>query len=113
MNQLIHFIGMAGTGSGGEQPNAIMQFQPLLAIIAVMYFFLMRPQAKKQKEHKLMLEALEKGDKVLTAGGLVGTIAAIKEKENTVLVKLAETLKVEVARASIAQVLKKKSEPGQ
>lgn len=109
MNQIIHFLGAAGTG-GAQQSNPLMNFLPLILIIGIMYFLLLRPQAKKQKEHRAMLESLEKGDKVITTGGIVGTIAGIKDKESFLIVKIAENVKVEIARSAIAQVIKKKTE---
>ncbi|MCK5145444.1 preprotein translocase subunit YajC [bacterium] len=99
---------MANPGSGGGNP--IMAFAPLIMIIVVMYFFMIRPQAKKQKELKAMMENLEKGDKVLTNGGIIGTIQGIKEAEGLIYLKIAENLKIEMTRAAITQVLKKKKE---
>ena len=96
--------------SGGQSHNQLLSLLPIFLMIAVMYFLIMRPNAKKQKEHKSMLETLEKGDKVMTTGGIVGTIAGVKEKENTLLVKVSDQVKLEIARAAIAQVLKKKAE---
>ena len=111
MNPVFYFLGMAGNSGGAQQQgNPLLSFLPLFVIIAIMYLFLMRPQAKKQKELKQMLEALEKGDKVLTSGGIVGEIAGVKEKENMLIVKIADNVKVEMLRSSIAQVIKKKSE---
>jgi preprotein translocase subunit YajC len=102
---------MGGTGSGGGQgANPLLTFLPFIAIIFVMYFLMIRPQAKKQKEHKAMLEKLEKGDKVLTSGGIIGTIAGVKENEGLLIVKIADNVKVELSKGSIAQVLKKRSE---
>jgi len=107
---MIYLAGMAGAGGGGaQQGNPLMNFLPLILIIVIMYFLLLRPQAKKQKEHRAMLEALEKGDKVVTTGGIVGTIAGIKEKENLLIVKIADTVKIELSRSAVAQVLNKKA----
>ena len=90
-----------------KQPNPLISFVPLLLIIVIMYFLLLRPQAKRQKELRKMLDSLEKGDRVLTVGGIIGTIQGFDEKENTVILKIAENVKVEATRSSIAQVLKK------
>ncbi len=101
---------MGGSGSGGGQGgNPLLGFLPLILIIFVMYFLMIRPQAKRQKEHKAMLEKLDKGDRILTAGGLVGTIAGIKEVEGLLIVKIADNGKVELSKKSVAQVLKRKS----
>ncbi|RKY82579.1 preprotein translocase subunit YajC [candidate division KSB1 bacterium] len=100
---------MAGqSGANAQQSNPLLGFLPLVLILVIMYFLMLRPQAKKQKEHREMLSKLEKGDKVVTAGGIFGTIAGIKEKENTVILKVADNVKIEITRSSIAQVLKKK-----
>ncbi|MFC1568612.1 preprotein translocase subunit YajC [bacterium] len=97
----------AGSGGGAQQTgNPLMNFLPLFAIIIIMYLLMILPQQKRQKEHQKMLNNLQKGDKVLTSGGIMGSIAGIKEKEKTVLLKIAENTKIEILRSSIAQVLK-------
>ena len=107
---MYHVMLLMGSGGGGGQGNSMLGFLPLLAIIVVMYLLMIRPQAKKQKEHKAMLAQLQKGDRVLTSGGIVGTIAGIKENEGLLIVKIADNVKVELSRHSVAQVIKKKSE---
>ena len=109
MHHIILLMGTAGSG-GGQQGNPLLGFMPLVLIIVIMYFLMIRPQAKKQKEHRAMVEQLQKGDRVLTSGGIVGTIAGIKENEGLLIVKIADNVKVELSRGSVAQVLKKKSE---
>lgn len=106
MNHIVMLMGGAPAG-GGTAGNPILGFLPLIAIILIMYLLMIRPQAKKQKEHKAMLAALKKGDRVVTAGGIFGTIAGIKENENIVIVKIAENVKVELSRGSIGQVIQK------
>ena len=98
---------MTGAGAGGQQGGSpILGFLPLILIVFVMYFLMIRPQAKRQKEHKAMIQQLQKGDKILTSGGLVGTVAGVKEKEGLLIVKIADNVKVELSRNSVAQVLK-------
>ena len=87
-----------------------MGFLPLVLIIFIMYFLMIRPQAKRQKEHKAMLGNIEKGDRILTSGGILGTVAGIKENESILIVKIADNVKVEMNKSAIAQVIKKKSE---
>jgi len=99
-------MGASGTG-GGQGGNPILGFLPLILIVFVMYFLMIRPQAKRQKEHKAMVQQLQKGDKILTSGGIVGTVAGIKEKESLLIVKIADNVKVELSRNSVAQVFKK------
>ena len=70
-----------------------------------MYLLIFRPQAKKQKQQKMMIEMLKKGDKIVTVGGVYGQIVGIKEKEGTIVVKISDTTKIELARSSIAKVM--------
>ncbi|MDA7963356.1 preprotein translocase subunit YajC [Ruegeria sp.] len=86
--------------------GAIAQFLPLILIFGIMYFLLIRPQQKKMKEHKAMVEALRRGDQVVTQGGLIGKVAKVKD-DGEVEVEIAEGVKVRVVQATIAQVLNK------
>ena len=88
---------------GGGQANPIQAFLPLIFIFVIFYFLLIRPQQKKQKETKKMLEALKKNDKVITAGGIHGTVMNVKER--TVMVKIADNVKIEVNKSSVVGVL--------
>ena len=87
--------------------GAIAQFLPLVLIFAIMYFLLIRPQQKKMKEHQAMVEAVRRGDQVVTQGGLIGKVSKVKEGENEIEVELAEGVKVRVVKSTIAQVLNK------
>ena len=109
MSSISLTLAMAGSGSGSAG-NPIAAILPMFAIIIVMYLLMILPQQRKQKEHRKMLDNIQKGDKVITAGGLVGSIAGIKEKENTVLLKVSDTTKIEILRSSIAQIVKGKTE---
>ena len=82
----------------------IGQFIPLILIFVIFYFFLIRPQQKKAKEHKIMVEGLKRGDKVVTTGGIIGTVDRIIDNEK-VEVEIAENIKVEVLRANGIQGL--------
>lgn len=86
--------------------NAIAQFIPLILIFAIMYFLLIRPQQKKMKEHQNMVNALRKGDQVVTQGGLIGKVVKVKE-DNELEVQIAEGVKVRVVQSTISQVLNK------
>ncbi len=109
MYHILFAMGTSGSGNGSGS-SSMLSFLPLILIVVVMYFLMIRPQAKKQKEHRAMLEKLEKGDRVLTSGGIIGTIAGIKENEGLLIVKIAENVKIELSKNSVAQVIKKKSE---
>ena len=87
----------------------IGQFIPLILIFIIFYFFLIRPQQKKVKEHKLMVENLKRGDKVVTSGGIVGTIERIIDNEK-VEVSISENVNVEVVRSTGIQCLINKTD---
>ncbi|MEX0308209.1 MAG: preprotein translocase subunit YajC [Ruegeria sp.] len=87
--------------------GAIAQFLPLILIFAIMYFLLIRPQQKKVKEHQAMVEAVRRGDQVVTQGGLIGKVSKVKEGENEIEVEIADGVKVRVVKSTIAQVLNK------
>ena len=84
--------------------SGIGQFIPLILIFVIFYFFLIRPQQKKVKEHKAMVENLKRGDKVVTSGGIVGTVERIIDNDK-VEVQIAENINVEVVRATGIQGL--------
>ena len=90
--------------------SGIGQFIPLILIFFIFYFFLIRPQQKKVKEHKNMVENLKRGDKVVTSGGIVGTVERIIDNEK-VEVQIAENINVEVVRATGIQGLVNTAEP--
>ena len=90
-------------------PAALGQFVPLILIFAIMYFLLIRPQQQKVKQHKAMVEALRRGDQVVTQGGLIGKVSKVKD-EGEVEVEIAEGVKVRSVRSLIADV-RTKSEP--
>ena len=88
----------------------IGQFIPLILIFVIFYFFLIRPQQKKVKEHKLMVESLKRGDKVITTGGIVGTVESVIANEK-VEVNISENVNVEIVRSSGIQGLLNTVEP--
>ena len=90
--------------------SGISQFIPLILIFVIFYFFLIRPQQKKVKEHKKMVESLQRGDKVITTGGIVGSIERIID-EDKVEVSISDDVKVEVIRATGIQSLLNTTEP--
>ncbi|WP_424986615.1 preprotein translocase subunit YajC [Microbulbifer sp. S227A] len=86
--------------------GALAQFLPLILIFAIMYFLLIRPQQKKVKQHQAMVEAVRRGDQIITQGGLIGKVVKVKE-DNEVEVELAENVKVRVVKSTIANVVSK------
>ena len=85
---------------------------PIILIFAIMYFLMIRPQQRKVKEHRAMVEALRRGDQVVTAGGLIGKVTKVDEGKTEVEVEIAPNVKVRVVRSTISQVVSK-TEPGQ
>lgn len=91
--------------AGGDAASSVMQFLPLIAMFAVLYFIMIRPQMKKQKEHRAMIDALAAGDEVVTAGGLLGKV--VRVKEGNVELQVAEGVVVQMQKTAVVQVLPK------
>jgi preprotein translocase subunit YajC len=88
------------SGQGGA--GGLLSFLPLVLIFVIFYFLLIRPQQKKAKEHKAMLDNLKKGDKIITSGGVYGIIESVGT--NTITVKIAENVKVKISKAYVASL---------
>lgn len=99
--ELAYAMGPAQQGGQG-QGGGLMGFLPLILIFVIFYFLLIRPQQKRAKEHKKMLDELKKGDKVITSGGAYGVIEEVRP--NTVTVKIAENVRVKYGKGYIATV---------
>jgi preprotein translocase subunit YajC len=84
-------------------PNPLVSLVPMIAIFAIFYFLLIRPQQKQVKEHQKMLENLKKGDKVLTTGGLYGVIVGLKGDD--LEIKFSDSVQLKVARSAVSKVL--------
>jgi preprotein translocase subunit YajC len=93
--------------SGGDMQSSLMSLLPLVLMFVVLYFVMIRPQMKKQKEHRSMVEALAKGDEVATAGGLLGRVT--KLGDTYLGVEIASGVEVQVQRTAVVQVLPKGS----
>lgn len=86
---------------GGAQPNPLMTFLPFILIIVVFYFFMIRPQMKRQKEVAAFRNSLQKGDKVVTTGGIYGKIVEIKD--NYILLQIDDNVKIRVDKNAIVK----------
>jgi preprotein translocase subunit YajC len=95
---------MAPPATDGNGPPAWVQILPLVILFVLMYFVLLRPQMKRQKETEKLIQSIKTGDRVLAAGGIYGTVANLKDA--VVVLKIADNVKIEVSRASIASVEK-------
>ncbi len=94
--------------AAGGAPSAFTQFVPLILIFAIMYFLLIRPQQKKVKEHAAMVEAVRRGDQIVTQGGMLGKVTKVMgEGNNEVEVEIAKDVKVRIIKSTIAQVINK------
>jgi preprotein translocase subunit YajC len=90
----------AGSGQGGQ----IMAFLPLILLFVVFYFLLIRPQQKRAKTHKTFMENLKKGDRVVTSGGLYGTITGVTD--DAVTIEVAEKVRVKILKSAVADYAK-------
>jgi preprotein translocase subunit YajC len=106
-------IATAHAQAGGA-PGAFdfVSLMPLVLIFVVFYFLLIRPQQKKMRQHREMIGSLKRGDKVLTSGGIIGTIVKVEEGEDVLLVEIAKDVRVRVARGTISDLLSKPTAAG-
>ena len=104
------FINPAFAQSTGGFAEGGFGLLPIIFVMVIFYFLLIRPQQKRAKQHKEMLSAIRRGDKIVTSGGLTGTIVKVVDDSETVEVEISKDIKVNVVRAMIADV-KSKTEP--
>jgi preprotein translocase subunit YajC len=106
MNLLTSFLLMAApdaqSAAGAAGGNPLISFLPFILIIGIFYFLIIRPQNKKQKDTQKMLDSLKKGDRVVSIGGIHGTIQSVKDK--SVIVKIDDNVKIEFSRSAISSV---------
>ena len=102
------FFSIAYAQSAGDtsSQSPFFQFIPLILILLVFWFLIIRPQQKKQKEHKILLDSIKRGDEILTSGGMVGKV--IKADDERLTVEIASNVNVIIFRSTIANVLNKK-----
>jgi preprotein translocase subunit YajC len=106
MPMLISMAYAQSAGGSVFDQTAMVQFLPLVLIFVVFYFLLIRPQQRKQKDHRSMLDALRRGDRVVTGGGIVGTVSRVVSPEE-VEIDIAQNVRVRVVRSTISSVLSK------
>jgi preprotein translocase subunit YajC len=102
---IAHAMGSIGQGGGGQAGGGLAAFAPLLLMVVIFYFLLIRPQQKKQKDHRQMLSNLQKGDVVVTQGGLQGKITGLTDTIATM--EIADKVRVKVQRGYIVSVVAK------
>ncbi|MFH2053220.1 MAG: preprotein translocase subunit YajC [bacterium] len=96
------FLAMASPGAEGGQGNPLLGFLPIILIFLVFWFMIIRPQKKQQDQRKAMIEAVKRGDRIVTAGGLYATVKDVKA--DRVVATIAENVKVEIAKSAISGV---------
>jgi preprotein translocase subunit YajC len=92
-----------GVPQAGTPPNPLISFTPIIVVCGILYMLVIRPQQKQAKDHRRLVESLKPGDRVLTQGGIYGTVVNLKGPSLTV--KIADNVKVEVNRSAISQVV--------
>ncbi len=97
----------APTAAGGDMQSSLMSMLPLVLMFVVLYFVMIRPQMKRQKEHRVMIDALAKGDEVATAGGILGKVTRLGDAY--LGLEIANGVEVQVQRTAVVQVLPKGS----
>ena len=95
----------AAAAGGGDMMSQLTGMLPLVLMFVVLYFVMIRPQMKRQKEHRAMIDALSKGDEVATAGGILGTVTRLSE--GVLYIQIAQGVEVQIQRSAVAQVLPK------
>ncbi len=94
---------------GGTASGSPLQFVPIVLMVAIFYFVMIRPQRRREKERKAMISAVKAGERVLLTSGIIGEVATVKEK--TLLVKIAEKTKIEVLKSAVSQIIEKGDTP--
>jgi len=114
MFNFLHYIAMASPQQQGQQGSPwSSMFLMLGMIFIVFYFLILRPQQRQQKEQKKKLDSLEKGDKVITIGGIYGMVDNIKKDKGIIVLKIADNVKVEFSKSAVASVIKPEEEEKQ
>ena len=98
-------INYAYAQAATQQPSMLASFIPLILIFLIFYFLLIRPQQKKQKEHKVLLDSIQRGDEILSSGGIIGKV--IKVDNDKLTVEISKGVNVSIIRSTVADVIKK------
>lgn len=102
-------LAMSAPPAGDEGGSGLMGFMPILFVVAIFYFLIMRPQQRREKERKALVAALKSGERVLLSSGIIGEIVTVKER--TMIVRIAENTQVEVLRSAVTQVIEEGETP--
>ena len=99
--KLLSTVPLATVAAGAEQPNPLLSFAPLLLVFGVFYFLIIRPQQKRQKDLDKQISELKKGDKIVTAGGVIGTVTSIQNDYVVIKVGDNENTKMEILKSAV------------
>ena len=108
MNSIYPLFAMMPSSPAGEGPSPFSMLLPILGMLVIFYFLMIRPQQKRQKEVQKMLSAVKKGDKVLTASGLYGVVSGVKD--DVVVLQIADNVKVEMLKSAVTGVVAHEAE---
>ncbi len=106
--QTLAMAAPAAAEGGGATSGSPLQFMPIILMVAIFYFVMIRPQRRREKERKAMISAVKTGQRVLLTSGIIGEVATVKEK--TLLIQIAEKTKVEVLKSAVSQIIEKGDE---
>lgn len=98
-------ISIAMAGGGTQGGGGLGMFAPMILIFAIFYFMLIRPQQRKDKERRAMVESIKSGERIMFSGGILGTVTNVKE--SSLIVKVADNVKIEIVRGAVSRVLEK------
>lgn len=105
MNFLLSIFASAGSPQGTQGGSPLGMFLPLIMIFVIMWLLIFRPQARKQKLHQVMISETQNGDRILTMGGIYGTVKGFKKDNLIIILEIADGCKIELLRTSVAQNL--------
>lgn len=101
-------LGQGGAPAGSSQGGGLMGLLPIVIMFVIIYVLLILPQQKQQKKHKEMLNTLQKGDKVVAAGGIYGTVVGVDDQRSVVVLKIDENVKIEVQKSTVSSKIENK-----
>jgi len=108
MREMLYLIGGSPNQAQGGPQGILVSLLPIILMIGIFYFLLIRPQQRKQKEHRQMLDSVRKGDRIVTTGGLLGVVTGVRD--DRVTVKIADNVRVHVLKSAISQITKRGDE---
>jgi preprotein translocase subunit YajC len=106
-----HFFELLAMAPPAEGQSGLGMFMPMIIIFAIFYFMLIRPQQRKEKERRKMIDEIKTGARVVFSGGIIGTVSNVKD--STFTIKIADNVKIEVARGAVSRVLEKDDKVGE